>query len=389
MKNSTVLDLQYSPMQFSDTDEQMAHDIDLLFGRGARILGGSEAGGEKSKPMPDLLRAACERFGYRFHIGRGDWIAVDEDLVAGGWREGYVPVLESTDGAGRHTDRGIPWVSFETRRLGRVTVGVGHFLTNGRDPGDVNYEWNVRYAAAVGEWAREHGRGDGVVFWMGDVNTPDRSYDVLRGAPLTTLGDALEDWQNTGHGPIDVIATYDRDGRVSAVSLRVLDDSELRLHTDHFVSVGRVRVRHVRERFDAAGIAAEAVARGEDPVASVVGQALGAASACWDNLSGAGVFESDRCKAILDAVLDWLEPQVRVADQMRESGRLVEPLGPGQRLVLRLTGEARVDPAHVAQLRTDLAATTGVHGTALVVAEDIEAYVVDADAIDVEAVPGE
>lgn len=38
-------------------------------------------------------------------------------------------------------------------------------------------------------------------------------------------------------------------------------------------------------------------------VDEVVGQALGAASACWSNLRGAGVFDSTACKHILDATL--------------------------------------------------------------------------------------
>jgi len=34
--------------------------------------------------------------------------------------------------------------------------------------------------------------------------------------------------------------------------------------------------------------------------------ALGAASACWENLPGAGVFEDDRTKAIGDELLEYL-----------------------------------------------------------------------------------
>jgi hypothetical protein len=40
---------------------------------------------------------------------------------------------------------------------------------------------------------------------------------------------------------------------------------------------------------------------------SAVFQALGAASACWENLSGAGVFDSTRAKAIGEALLAKLE----------------------------------------------------------------------------------
>lgn len=39
----------------------------------------------------------------------------------------------------------------------------------------------------------------------------------------------------------------------------------------------------------------------------VVGQALGAASVCWESMEGTGVFDSDRAKTILYEVVDWVE----------------------------------------------------------------------------------
>lgn len=63
--------------------------------------------------------------------------------------------------------------------------------------------------------------------------------------------------------------------------------------------------------FDARQVAAEATEKGEDVLATTVGQALGYASACWDNLEGAGVFRSTECRQALDSLLDWLRPQVR------------------------------------------------------------------------------
>lgn len=244
----TTLRCQLSPMQFSDTDQQMAKDIDDLFSRKKDVLGGTEAGGELSKPMPDLLRAAAKQYGYKLHIGRGDWVAVRKALAAGKFETGYVPVLESTDGAGKHTDRGIPWVSCETKHLGRLTVGAGHYLTNGRRPGDPNYKLNTRYADAIGEWAEKHGKGSGVVLYLGDQNIPDRDYDTFRGSPLTSCWDELEKYENTGHGNIDVIASYDRDGRVTCTGARALDDQEFRQNSDHFVTEAEYRVEHLEEK---------------------------------------------------------------------------------------------------------------------------------------------
>lgn len=58
--------------------------------------------------------------------------------------------------------------------------------------------------------------------------------------------------------------------------------------------------------FDVAELVADANERGEDPLQAVVFTALGAASVCWDNMAGAGVFDSDRAKEIGDAVVAWL-----------------------------------------------------------------------------------
>lgn len=45
---------------------------------------------------------------------------------------------------------------------------------------------------------------------------------------------------------------------------------------------------------------------GADTLESAVFQALGAASVCWENPGGAGVFESDRAKAIGDELVAWI-----------------------------------------------------------------------------------
>lgn len=60
-------------------------------------------------------------------------------------------------------------------------------------------------------------------------------------------------------------------------------------------------------------------------------QALGAASVCWDNLSGAGVFDSTRAKAIGDALLVYLaehDAQPRTTNQLiHELDERIDALG--------------------------------------------------------------
>lgn len=56
----------------------------------------------------------------------------------------------------------------------------------------------------------------------------------------------------------------------------------------------------------------EAPAATERPegLETLVFEALGAASACWENLEGAGVFQSDQAKAIGDALVADLQPML-------------------------------------------------------------------------------
>lgn len=45
---------------------------------------------------------------------------------------------------------------------------------------------------------------------------------------------------------------------------------------------------------------------GHLPVESVIGQAVGAGSVCWESMSGAGIFQDGRASAVVDGTLDWL-----------------------------------------------------------------------------------
>lgn len=52
---------------------------------------------------------------------------------------------------------------------------------------------------------------------------------------------------------------------------------------------------------------AQAIWRGDLPDQSVVFEALGAVSACWDNLKDAGVFESDRAQEIGNQLVAYIK----------------------------------------------------------------------------------
>jgi exonuclease III len=197
-------------------------------------MSGTESGEE---PLVTLVREAAERHGYRVHMARGVWVAVRKDLVKPGTRvrTGYVDVVQSFEGKGRHTDRGVVWLTYEHATLGQITIGCGHYLTDGRRPGDPNYTHNRRMAEAIGQWAVKKGAGGAIVFYSGDQNIVDRTEDTFFGSPLTSAWDEIGRWENTGHGNIDLVASFDEDRRVKAKSITALDDDAIPLHTDHFL----------------------------------------------------------------------------------------------------------------------------------------------------------
>lgn len=242
---SSVLTYQHTSMQYSDSPEQIEADVERIFKRGKQFLSGTESA---DAPLPDLLLHAASRHDYFLHQVNSVWVAVKKNLVdnPGKMRTGYVPAIQSFEGAGKHGDRGIVWLSFPHDDLGRITHGCSHYLTRGRRPGDPNYNLNKRLANAIGDWAREKGDGDAIVTYAGDQNIPDRTEDTFFGSPLTSFWDELGRYENTGHGSIDVIASYDRDGRVEAKDIRALDDTEYPLNIDHFLVEGKATVRHLR-----------------------------------------------------------------------------------------------------------------------------------------------
>lgn len=231
----------HASMQFSDSKEQMQHDVDALFDLKADIYTGTEAGGGGGgQNLRAILVKQTKARGYRFTVKGDTWVAVNKDIIKSKWfRTGFVHVIDSSQGTGKHTNKGITWASFKgVDGLGKITVGAGHYLTKGRPDGSfvyrVNVKWNDLYAKAIGKWAKRKGKGEALAFYGGDQNIVDKFSDTFFGEPLTSSWDELKKWQNTGHGNIDVVASYDRDERVSWVSVNALNDKNLFLNTDHY-----------------------------------------------------------------------------------------------------------------------------------------------------------
>jgi hypothetical protein len=231
--------LMHCSMQYSDSPRQQRQDLERIFDRAItrKVLsvGGTEAGEEKFRR---LIIEVAGVHGYRVaSVNNNDaWVAVRRaEVVADTWDQYYSGVIVSSDdGVGPHGNRGVVGATFVNRDLGKTTVTACHYLTNGRK-GEPNYPLNLKLARAVGDAAKELGKGKALFFYSGDQNILDVVDDTFMGQPLTSAWDELKKWENTGHGNIDVIASYDADHRVKAAYCRALDDTEFPLNTDHWI----------------------------------------------------------------------------------------------------------------------------------------------------------
>lgn len=256
-------------MQFSDTDAQHTYDIEKIFARGRKMkyawIMGTEGGPGTGNTAKELVRVG-KNAGYRTWVpneqakdgGRStdSWIAVREDLVVSGWKQKYAPVIPGSaqlyKDQGRNPDikphwgpRGVVSVEFQsTPELGPIGLAVGHHLTNGRHNGPDSvihgvdhWEWNQKLDDAFAKWMSETGKGRALAFASFDRNASDRR-NPANVENSTTLADELKAWQNTGHGDIDWILSFNKDSRVQGHRFTVLDDKEFFLHTDHFFLEG-------------------------------------------------------------------------------------------------------------------------------------------------------
>lgn len=249
-----LVEMAHVSMQYRDSRREHGKDVQRIMARAQEKrwawVTGTEAG-PGSKGLDRQLARAAEAGGYRFFQPDAPtdcWVMVREDLIVGGWEAGYDKIIPASKDIkaptdGRWGEKGLVRVGFDTADLGRINLGVAHYLHNSRQAETPNWRWNRKLAGHIGDWAVEEGAGSALVFYAGDQNMNDHVTDTFFGEPLLSLWDELQTWQSTGHGNIDLIATYNRDARVEAEYVRALSDAVFPLNTDHFLVEGGVRVK--------------------------------------------------------------------------------------------------------------------------------------------------
>lgn len=240
--------IQHNSMQFSDSHQAHVHDARAIFDRARDkdvwIVTGTEASDSRTNhDLRDALaREAKSHDYYGYFHKNGDWVAVSREHFRNPVKGYMGPFIPATRGIssdqGAHAARGITLVGGRTE-VGQVTAGCAHFLTQASIARSGS---NVRLIRGIKAFGAKYGAGKSLVFFNADTNTNDKAKDVFVGiAPFTSVADELAEYYATWgkdkhHGAvIDVISSYDTDGRVKAKSYNVLDDSDLKLYTDHFV----------------------------------------------------------------------------------------------------------------------------------------------------------
>lgn len=238
----------HASLETFDPPKQWEHDCDKVFTRAkakkAWWVTGTEAGDADNLA---ILKKHASAANYRVYQHRSNWIAIDKAIVKKGtWREGRVIVEDNDNVVGPGHDSNFVWVEFEhvNPRVGKITVIACHNPTKGKRPGDPNHWVNQKYQKMLGEFVIKAGKGPALVWVGGDANMPNgpKNLDIFFDQPLTTYGDEIGKWPNTGHGPIDYMATYDADVRVTVTGYQALDDKRFFMFSDHFLIEGKGEV---------------------------------------------------------------------------------------------------------------------------------------------------
>lgn len=240
-----TLDLAQYSLQFSDSEKQHRHDAVELFSHNYHAITGTESGEEDTRRQ---MRLAARAAGYTFMVNRSNWVAIRRNLIkTKTYFKGSKVFVDNDLVKGKGHDLHVTWAGCEMEGFGHVTFLASHFSTHGRPVRNpeynVNLRWNKILAKGVGDLAEHFGKGKAIVFYGGDQNIVDRTTDTFFGEDLTSAWDELGKWENTGHGNIDVIASYDHDGRVEAKYIRALDDKEQYMNSDHYPVEAGFKVR--------------------------------------------------------------------------------------------------------------------------------------------------
>jgi hypothetical protein len=239
--NGYKIKIGHCSLQFSDGPKMWQHDVALIFARGYQWITGTEAGEAVNWR---ILYAEAKRRGYTIRRYKSNWIAISNKIVKQGTtvKWGVQTLVDNDLVAGPGHDSNYIFATFvhSEQGVGTISVVSSHYPTKGtpvsKDPARrVNLKWTTLMGKKISAKMADLGEGSALAFYGGDQNIEDSKADTFFGGDVTSCWDELKKYPGTGHGTIDVIATYDRDTRVRCLSADSFTDKELFLHTDHYL----------------------------------------------------------------------------------------------------------------------------------------------------------
>lgn len=240
--NALQLQLGQASQRYTVNGDQALHDFHAILAHGFDAVGFTEA----LTFHPELRRACADR-NYQLVLPPEGDTAIAVLFVHTITGHDYVHVADSSHRP-LHGPRGVQLVEFTPRGTReRITFAEAHWLTERSDNG----HQRLAMTAAMADVMRTAGKGSKLGFWAGDTNNPDRpsaTSDVdlaLRKGELTSCWDELGRYPDThGQHTLDLVGSYDPDGRVSCTGARVY----AQLHSDHRPMFARYSVRPQQKR---------------------------------------------------------------------------------------------------------------------------------------------
>lgn len=252
--NEIVFKVGHSSLQFSDTAAQKTSDIGEIFAQDYHWITGTEA---LEADARKALAAAAKKHGYALWVpaGQDSWVAISKAIIKPGskpieYYSGHIVPGKAKVNAAKGVVA-LGFVPAEPPVAPLVTVVATHYMAKGRPNAKApaykaNVSENRALAKGIGEYVVEVGKGEALVFYGGDQNILDNVDDTFFKQPLTSCWDELGKHPKThAAGNIDVIASYDRDGRVRCLGARRFTDKQKHLHTDHLLIQARYAVRRL------------------------------------------------------------------------------------------------------------------------------------------------
>jgi endonuclease/exonuclease/phosphatase (EEP) superfamily protein YafD len=220
------LHLHHASLQWKDEDQRTAEDMRRALSLRAPVVSFTEVFPGNQR----WLNVVAEEKGYVPFMAGNDALAVRKNVKVLDQGEILVnPGVKGKPPAGGHSQRHALWVQMDLWGESVFYV-TAHWVTGYKHFKERRDEHDAMSTAIV-DLVQSNGKGKDLAFFAGDTNVPDSEgvnpgFVLLDEGGLTTCWDELGVYpathgQNNGPGKtIDVIGSYDRDGRVSCDKAR-------------------------------------------------------------------------------------------------------------------------------------------------------------------------